>query len=606
MTLVQGQIIQGRYRIVGLIAQGGFGAVYKGWDVNLNRPIAIKENLDTSPEAQRQFMHEAQILSNLSHPSLPRVTDNFLAPGEGQYLVMDFIEGEDLQQMLDRQGQPFTETQVLPWIEQVCDALEYLHQQTPPIIHRDIKPANIKITPEGRAVLVDFGISKVLNTSARTTLGARAVTPGYSAPEQYGRGTTDQRSDVYSLGATLYTLLTGQELPESIERLTNDAPLTAPRQVVPAISPNVESAILMACEPITTRRLSSVQAFRQSLTSQIGVPANYPSAGNTKLPPDATAGQSSAVNRSWVIVGSLLAVAIVVAALILRGAPTAAAPEATVAALTVVLPPATDEPTATSTTVPTARPTATSTDLPRPTATSTPIYPPLESFTGVWQNVDKNTGSWTFIEVTKQSKVVIAHFWGSCEPTDCDAGITSGIYEGNPVSLAKDQSFATYKFTLRLEEGVLHVTTFTHFTDNSGRKDKVTEDYFRKSSTTSSLAATSRSQPTTKPTATRQPTSQPKAVSVPAGSIVFVIKNSSSVGVRVRMWGPSEQNLDIAPGKTFNYQIPSGSYGWNIFGNNCEFAQSDLWVMNSGKYRLDIVSSPSQCAFGIRFPYKIG
>ena len=218
MTLTQGQIIQTRYRVAGLLGQGGFGAVYKGWDVNLNRPVAIKENLDTSPEAQRQFQHEAEILSNLSHPNLPRVTDHFLTSDVGQYLVMDFIEGEDLQAMLNRTGRALPEAQVLNWIDQICGALAHLHEQEPPVIHRDIKPANIKITPRGKAVLVDFGLAKVFDPVLKTTVGARAVTPGYSPPEQYGQGKTDQRSDVYSLGATLYTLLTGQEPPESVER----------------------------------------------------------------------------------------------------------------------------------------------------------------------------------------------------------------------------------------------------------------------------------------------------------------------------------------------------------------------------------------------------
>jgi uncharacterized membrane protein YjgN (DUF898 family) len=267
MPLVQGQVLQNRYRVARLLGQGGFGAVYRGWDLNLNKPVAIKENLDISPEAQKQFQNEAQILSGLSHPNLPRVTDHFLLPDMGQYLVMDFVEGEDLQSMLDEHGR-LPETQVLPWMEQVCDALGYLHTRQPPIIHRDIKPANIKITPQGQAMLVDFGISKIYDPVLKTTVGARAVTPGYSPPEQYGHGTTDQRSDLYALGATMYTLLTGQEPPESIERMANNVPLTPPRQITPMISTSVESAILRACELVTTHRLQSVNEFRQALKSQ--------------------------------------------------------------------------------------------------------------------------------------------------------------------------------------------------------------------------------------------------------------------------------------------------------------------------------------------------
>ncbi len=272
MTLTQGQTIQGRYRVAGLLGQGGFGAVYKGWDVNLNRPVAIKENLDMTPEAQRQFQHEAQMLSDISHANLPRVTDHFVIPNLGQYLVMDFVEGEDLQAMLNRTGHALPEAQALAWIDQICDALTYLHTQEPPIIHRDIKPANIKITPKGKAVLVDFGIAKIFDPVLKTTVGARAVTPGYSPPEQYGQGQTDQRSDVYSLGATLYTLLTGQEPPESVERVANNAILIPPRQVAPVISQATNDAILRACEISTTRRYQTMAELRQALKTSLPHP----------------------------------------------------------------------------------------------------------------------------------------------------------------------------------------------------------------------------------------------------------------------------------------------------------------------------------------------
>ena len=230
MILKQGTQIHDRYRIVKQLSQGGFGAIYRAWDTVLGRPCALKENLDTTPEAQRQFEREAKILADLSHPNLPRVTDYFFIPGQGQYLVMDFVEGQDLQAMLDQRGAPLSEIRVLPWIDQVCDALAYLHAQSPPIIHRDIKPANIQITSDGHAVLVDFGIAKFYDPGMKTTLGARAVTPGYSPHEQYGQGTTDERSDIYALGATLYTLLTGQEPPESINRVVRD-PLIPPEQI---------------------------------------------------------------------------------------------------------------------------------------------------------------------------------------------------------------------------------------------------------------------------------------------------------------------------------------------------------------------------------------
>ncbi len=264
MPLAIGTFLNGRYRIISLLGQGGFGAVYRAFDQNMSKLVAIKENLDTAPDAQGQFWQEAQILSNLRHPNLPAVTDHFVIPGVGQYLVMDYIEGEDLQEKLERSGYALPVAQVLPWIVQVCDALIYLHSQTPPIIHRDIKPANVKITPAGKAVLVDFGISKVFEPTMTTMTAARAYSPPYSPPEQYGQGRTDARSDIYALGATLYTVLTGQDLPESVQRQVG-AKLIPPRKFVPGMNSKVEAVILRACELTTTRRFQSVSDMQRQL-----------------------------------------------------------------------------------------------------------------------------------------------------------------------------------------------------------------------------------------------------------------------------------------------------------------------------------------------------
>jgi serine/threonine protein kinase len=247
MSLSTGQILHNRYRIVKLLGMGGFGAVYRAWDTTFSIPCAVKENLDISPGAQRQFMREAKMLRTLKHPNLPLVTDYFVIPEQGQYLVMDYVEGEDLFTKLEEVNAPLTETQVLSWIEQICDALTYLHSQSPPIIHRDIKPANIRITPDGKATLVDFGIAKVYDSQLQTTAGARAVTPGYSPLEQYGQGTTDARTDIYAMGATLYHLLTGVKPPESVERVTGDT-LETPAMLNPGLSPGTVAAIMGAMQ----------------------------------------------------------------------------------------------------------------------------------------------------------------------------------------------------------------------------------------------------------------------------------------------------------------------------------------------------------------------
>jgi serine/threonine protein kinase len=273
MPLTTGQILQNRYRIVKPIGQGGFGAVYRAWDLNLHTPCALKENLDISHEAQRQFQLEAQLLSRLRHLNLPRVTDHFFLPGQGQYLVMDFVEGENLESLLTKRGRPFNAAELLPWIEQVCAALEYLHSLDPPIIHRDLKPQNIIITREGQAMLVDFGISKVYDPQKATSTGGRGATPGYSPPEQYGQGRTDARSDIYALGATLYTLLTGDAPPDAIERLLQQHDLAPPRQVNNIISPVLETVILQAIDLQPTNRFPTISAFRAALHSINGRPA---------------------------------------------------------------------------------------------------------------------------------------------------------------------------------------------------------------------------------------------------------------------------------------------------------------------------------------------
>ncbi len=256
MPLIPGQILNNRYRIVKLLGQGGFGAVYRAWDLHLKAPCAVKENLDTTEKAQDQFEREAILLAKLHHPNLPRVIDHFSLPDQGQYLVMDFIEGDNLEDILIQNAAPLPEDLVMSWLQQICSALSYLHAQQPPVIHRDIKPANIKITPQGQVYLVDFGIAKIFDPHLRTTVGARAVTPGYSPPEQYGFGKTDPRSDIYALGATLYKALTGQDPTESVQR-TVGTPLPAPRLLNQALRPRTEAIILKAMDTTPTNRFQS-------------------------------------------------------------------------------------------------------------------------------------------------------------------------------------------------------------------------------------------------------------------------------------------------------------------------------------------------------------
>jgi len=257
------KILIGRYRVESELGRGGFGAVYKAWDINLERPCAVKENLNTSTAAQRQFAREATVLANLTHPNLPRVTDHFSIPEQGQDLVMDFVEGDDLASMLRRQ-KTLPIGQCLNWIIQIADALVYLHSRHPAVFHRDIKPSNIRVTPDDRAMLVDFGLVKMSDPVMKTTMGARALTPGYAPPEQYGMGRTDGRSDIYALGATLYKLLTTRNPPESIHRATGEQ-ITPPSQSNPLISPRLSQVVEKAMALDPQQRYQSAAEFKSDL-----------------------------------------------------------------------------------------------------------------------------------------------------------------------------------------------------------------------------------------------------------------------------------------------------------------------------------------------------
>ena len=264
--LKQGQILNNRYQIHAVLGEGGFGAVYKVWDDNLQRHCAIKENLQVTPESQKQFKREAIMLANLNHPHLVRVTDYFIFPNQGQYLVMDFVDGDDLQTILTNNGGPLPSEQALAWIRQVCDALIYIHNQNPPIIHRDIKPANIRITPQENAVLVDFGLAKTFDVGAKTSMGARGLTPHFAAPEQYGTGGTDAQSDIYSLGVTLYCLLTYSVPPDSVEIVLGNANPPPPAKAVNRNIPDaISDALQCAMQLRRTDRYKLVSDFKGAL-----------------------------------------------------------------------------------------------------------------------------------------------------------------------------------------------------------------------------------------------------------------------------------------------------------------------------------------------------
>lgn len=264
MILERGILLNNRYRIVEILGQGGMGSVYRAVDENLGVEVAVKDNLFTTEEYAEQFRREATILANLRHPNLPRVTDHFVIEGQGQYLVMDYIEGEDLRQRMERMG-VLPEEDVVSIGAAVCEALRYLGSRKPPIIHRDIKPGNVKITPQGHIYLVDFGLVKILTDSQATATGARAMTPGFSPPEQYGTARTDQRSDIYSLGATLFVALTGAIPEDALSRAMDQAELTPVRKHNPRVSQRLTSVIEKALEVRTADRYQTAEDFKQAL-----------------------------------------------------------------------------------------------------------------------------------------------------------------------------------------------------------------------------------------------------------------------------------------------------------------------------------------------------
>ena len=216
-TLPPGTILHGRYRVERALGSGGFGHVYLSVDLQTNSQYAIKEYLVTGASGKAQLEHEAQVLSHLHHPNLPAFLSSFDENGH-YYVILGYIEGNDLTdyiRVVRQKNEPIPIARLMEWLLSICDAVAFLHSQHPPIIHRDIKPDNIRITPSGTAILVDLGNAKTAADGARTLFFIRHQgTPGYAPLEQYPGGTgTDERSDVYALGATLYFALTAHEPP---------------------------------------------------------------------------------------------------------------------------------------------------------------------------------------------------------------------------------------------------------------------------------------------------------------------------------------------------------------------------------------------------------
>jgi serine/threonine protein kinase len=211
-----GTILQDRYLIERHIGAGGMGAVYAAIDQRFESRVAIKETFYTEDELREAFEREARLLNSLHHPVLPHVSDYF-TEGNKYFLVMEYIDGEDLSEALKREG-GFAVADVMRWTDNLLDALDYLHSQTPPIVHRDIKPQNLKLTPRGDIILLDFGLAKLNTTDTTGVKSVFGYSRKYSPLEQIQGTGTDARSDIFSLGATIYHLLTGKPPIDALAR----------------------------------------------------------------------------------------------------------------------------------------------------------------------------------------------------------------------------------------------------------------------------------------------------------------------------------------------------------------------------------------------------
>jgi len=270
--LSSGTILQNRYRIVRQLGQGGMGAVYEALDQRLDTTVALKETLFADERLRKQFEREARLLARMHHQALPRVSDHF-NESDGQFLVMQYVAGDDLQEMLTRRNKPFPQEEVLVWADQLCDALDYLHTQDPQIIHRDIKPQNLKLTTRGQIVLLDFGLAKgsagkmsVVTTSASIF----GYTPNYAPLEQVQGLGTDERSDIYSLAATLYHLLTNTRPPDALSRagaIVNGQPdpLQPAHKIAPQVTAAVASVLSRAMAQKRDDRYPSAAEMRTAL-----------------------------------------------------------------------------------------------------------------------------------------------------------------------------------------------------------------------------------------------------------------------------------------------------------------------------------------------------
>src|SRR3982074_420542 len=265
-------ILEDRYRIIRQLGKGGMGAVYEAVDQRLDAVVALKETFSVDDRLRRQFEQEARLLPHLHHPALPRVSDYF-TEGDRAFLVMQFISGADLAEIISQQPGPFPRYQVIAWADQLLDALIYLHTRDRQIIHRDIKPHNLKVTANGQIALLDFGLAKAQTTDLSGSNSSNSIfgyTRRYSPLEQIQDQGTSPQSDIYALGATLYHLLTGVKPQDALARATAVAdskpdPLTPAHEVHRAVGPEISAILNRAMALSAADRYPTASDFRGAL-----------------------------------------------------------------------------------------------------------------------------------------------------------------------------------------------------------------------------------------------------------------------------------------------------------------------------------------------------
>ncbi len=265
-------VLQDRYRIERQIGQGGMGAVYIATDERFGSTVAIKETLFLDEKFRKAFEREARLLNSLRHSALPRVSDHFV-DGNGQFLVMEYIDGEDLSEMMEHEGKAFALADVLNWTDQLLDALDFLHTREMPVIHRDIKPQNLKLTKRGEIILLDFGLAKGNPTNPESATAAKSVfgySRNYASLEQIQGTGTDPRSDLYSLAATMYHLVTGVPPADALTRAMNvlsekEDPLVGVSEINKDVPLGVAEVLTKAMALNANQRPISAKAMRTLL-----------------------------------------------------------------------------------------------------------------------------------------------------------------------------------------------------------------------------------------------------------------------------------------------------------------------------------------------------